>query len=343
MNFKRLIYSIVENLYRKSLKSKYKSDFLKKYNSSNLYKSTDREFNKVKKFWSKYEISPNRKYYEYFGYKDKSFNSKFISEDIIIDYIFRYLNDFNLDKTLKNPEIINLISSNLPKPKIYIKYVNNFYLDGENNFIEEEQIPDILKNIKKSLLISLDRKNIKKKYILDFKNDYQKSLEILNKNMDKHNFILYKLYSGNKILDNFDIDYTRRIRVVSLLVNSDIKLLNTILTFENDAKGEIPSGISYVNICNSGNLDDYIMVNNEFYNIDQNINFNINMNDLYNIVKTLHSRVANQRYMTFEFIIDNDGKLLLVDIDSEYIIDQRLIGPFLGEFTEEILDEVFNK
>lgn len=355
MNFRKLRIKVISminkirfyvNAYKhcKYVKNQIKDGY--------YYEGSDEEYETVVvSYWKKLtggKFIPKKYWYQYFGYKLQKFDPRIIPMDLFQKEIMPYLNEFAFQPTLENKIYFDYIMHDIKKPKIFIKYVNGFLMNGENEFIDFTELENIIKEQKELIIKPIDLEKgtgVKK---LKISENYEESLNEIKRRMDNQEFIIQEFITQSPQISKFNPSSVNTIRVISLLINNRVEILSAILRV--GATGldvdNYDKGGDCRSIDKDGKLDGYLIHRGKISTLDRYGNpvekvEIIGFDKVVKEIKKIHPRIPHLRWIGWDFAIDQNYEPVFIELNGFAGEDQAVCGPIFGDITEEFITELF--
>ena len=332
-----------------------------------IYKSTSAvldlkhpSINEAKKYWRKYNIRLNPKWNAFCASLNTIHSSKYIPENIFINYIMPSLNNLNLARAYADKNMFDFIMQGIKMPKTVLRCMHGKLYNTDYNLLNIGDCPKSLSDKESNCFIkpsiySGEGKNIKKCKIRDGKIFIDDILQNINKliSLYKGDFIIQEGINQSSILSDIYPHSVNFIRSISLRYEDKIVILPTHqLNFANNrnyafytVKGAVSCGVDQ-----DGNMNDFgydhkfnkifehPLTRKPFRNIALP-----NFLDLEKIIVQGHKRLPHFNLVAWDFGLDNlnqyvmiEYNLLIPAINDHQVID----GPIFEKYLDGILDNL---
>lgn len=349
----RLKFIGLERVKRKEIKDiYYKNPLLKEF------RLTDYLSNKIILFWKKLGFKVDIMWHRVFISINGIEDYRYIPEDIFYAFIEPNLNRKDLYYAYVDKNNYDRLFLGVKTPKTILRNINGKYYDVNYERVEFGVICELLKKYSGNYIVkpSLDSGGGKK--VMKLQSNSQKdsidgkcvSFENIE-NIFKRDFLIQENLEQHPILNNIYPFSLNTFRVITLRINNDIHVLQTIMKFgncgayvDNMASGGIACGINNNGRLNQFALDKYYK---KFYkHPDTGSSFeNIQIpqfSSVLNFVKNLHRYLLYFDMASWDVALNKNGNPVLIEVNLMYQgfnLLQAINGPLFGNFTEQVLEE----
>ncbi|MBD5311275.1 MAG: hypothetical protein HDS13_03820 [Bacteroides sp.] len=356
---KNSLKEYILNLHAKRIKKgrvKYWRDLFTKRNSKLQNKDTKllpQELDIIQKFYSKYNLTINPVFHQFYKYCKGTISPEYIPDDLYYTYIDPFFNDWVLAKYLDNKTFYHQLFPTIPQPKTVVYRQNLYWFNSDQEIITEEiAIKTILRYHECFLKQATDSEGGKNIYVITSKDSIQKVNAILKK--ISGDIIVQEGLKQSSILSKLNSSSVNTLRLLTLLrLDGSVKLCSTSLRMGiNGAKVDnASSGGITVGVQKDGTLNSYA------YSADgirydshptSNVKFNSviipNFSEVVEIVKREAKKHPHFRLISWDIALDQDNQPVLIEANLKYgelEFHQLNNGPIFGDDTKTILDEVF--
>lgn len=318
----------------------------------NLPKLSPEEIKEAKSFFKSngYKLK-NTYWHRYYKGINGEFHKNYMPYDIFNPIINARLNQRRHWPALLDKNLTYNLFKEFTQPKYIFQNINGFYyIDGE--IIDLQQVISACKTVNNKMIIkptvgSGAGKMVNAFSIVDTKTTYKNySLEQLFKLYDK-DFIVQEFLQQSELLKSLNPSSLNTLRIVSYLNQDGVHITSSVLrigkpgsTTDNFSTGGLFCGIlSDGNLKGKGYGPDGDVVTKTSTGIvlrDCKIPNYIKVQDM---VKSMHYVVPYFRIISWDIGIDKNDLPVLIEYNTHRQgIDLQIAdGPFLGEFTEQIL------
>lgn len=318
---------------------------------------------------SKAQISEIKNYYSSFGFQNiktswhelcthirGKFHRQYIPEDLFYNFIEPGLNMFDMHPGLTDKNLLNRLFKGVKQPEIIAKNVNGFYLDSSDDSLVEldEVIKNCLNYSKIVIKPSIDSGGGRNVFVINLEEgdsisniaNIKEALKFFDKNFSIQHFI-----KQHKQIDLLNATSLNTIRVMSLLIKNEVKILTCILRIgsegsnvDNISKGGVACSIDL-----NGQLSEkgYLFSTKSVMETSSGIKlegFKVpGFNKLNETIQNLHFQIPYFKLISWDIAINVNGELVLVEynVRSQEILGVQLInGPLFGDCTDMVLSSL---
>ncbi len=305
----------------------------------------------VLSFWSKYGIKAKKIWYDLYCYKDGKYNPHYIPEDIYWTKIYPAYNKVDFRKAYTDKCSYNQLFPYLKQPRTIIRNSNHIFYDGLGNIININKAKSILET-EKSFVIKPAIYSGEGVDILFYDKDENNEIDFISlMKLYKKDYIIQEVASQHETLESIHPNSLNTIRVISFLFKSEVHISSSILRMgvggarlDNFSAGGIACPI-----LPNGRLADKA-INKELKWIRTHPGGKVfsdieipSYDQLLKAIDKAHKRIPHFKIIGWDFSIDKEGEPVFIEYNGAPGLNQVSCGPLFGEFTEEILDEIFSK
>jgi len=316
---------------------------------------TEEEKQQVKAFYKPYF---NAKLTSHQFYKEKTgeFHVDYIPDYIWYGYIDPYFNNWKLDKYIDNKCYYPRMFPNVKMPEIILTRLNGFWLDKYNSVVSLEKAKEVIKNSKSSLFIKMAGSYFGCGGGVKFFNPLETPIETLDSFFSTQDDIVVQIaVAQHKRLSEVNMSSVNTYRLLSMLKrDGSVKILSSVLRMgrdgkkiDNEAAGGLTCGINngYLNAVAYSKYGDCFYEHPDSHLKFEGYQVPSYMEACEMVIKN-HSLIPHFRLVSWDIAIDENGVVLLIEINPAYgalSMHQLNNGPIFGKETKTILDEVFGK
>lgn len=304
-----------------------------------------------KRYYKKMDVSDFRWYQTKLNLK----NIRLIPDIVFHTKIEPSFTDLKSIEAFSNKCYYKLLFQGFKVPYTIAKNINGIYMDDDFRIVSLKDVIQLCRKedeiIIKPAIDSGGGRNIT---FLKMKTENANhKLEAILEHYHK-NFVIQRVLVQQKELTKMNPTSLNTVRVQSFLYQGKVYILSAFLRvgrpssrLDNLLKG----GVS-ISIKENGEFHPVAFDGdgNKFFHLPSGYVFQGNKMPGYDkiveSVKTLHPRFANFGFIGWDIAVDEDSEPVFIEynlIDSCIRNAQLANGPFLGELTDEVLDEVFCK
>ncbi|MFM1538305.1 sugar-transfer associated ATP-grasp domain-containing protein [Helcococcus bovis] len=344
------IARIQEKLRIKKLKASERKWLDHKMETNGYYEGSEEEYNKVvAPFWAKYGMKPDKKWFQYTGYKEQKFDPYMIPDDFYYAELNRYLNDSRYDEFLYNKIYFEYFLPEAKKANTIIKYAHGFYRTNNDELVTKDGAINLLRSFGKVIIKPSDNMKGRGVEVIDFNTDEREALRKIEIKIKSGDFVAQELIKQSEQMNKFNDSSVNTIRPISLIINNEVVILSKILRI--GAKGAVVDNYSNGGksrlIDDEGYLVDYEFVSDKMVNFDDNGNKIqreklIGYDKVETLVKQYHKKFPHLRIIGWDFAIDENYEPVLIELNGYVGDNQREDGRgTFGKYTEQVLDEFY--
>lgn len=306
----------------------------------------------IKNYWQQFGVDINTDYHKWYSSRNEIEDPRYIPEDIFYLDIVPAFNNLEFADGFADKSYYDLLFPEVNKPVTYVKNINGFYYDRNFNPLTEKKALEMCsesnKLIVKPTIDSGGGKGIQLvtgNSVEEIKNNLQEAFTAASEN-----FIVQDFIDQHPMTSALNSTSVNTIRVFSFLRNEGVAILGSHIRTGKAGAFQDHFGIIY-GIDANGQLYDYGIkshAGNKLYSDDLDMDIEQlhipNFDKIIHTIKTEHSKLSHFRLVAWDFAINEDGEPLLVEfnIKAPGINNHQLIdGPLFGEYTDEVLNEVF--
>lgn len=311
----------------------------------------------IKKYWKKYRrIGLNINEYKWFRSKNK-FDKRIIPESIWHSDIEPHFNNVFLEKAFQDKNYYEFLIGKKNSPSTIIHCINGQLLNEKYDAINTNEAMDIVNTqdevICKPSVGSGGGRSIK--FIKE-----AMSLQDINNMIEYYsgNFLIQKIIKQHKFIASFNEDSVNTMRIITFLFKGEVHFIYGELRFVS--KGS--------RLDNSAAGGDWVLINKdgtlqkEFYKydknttdmfVDKNIDLKVNRkmkvpnwDEVLKLVKKTHYRLSHFGIVYWDVTILENETPIIVEynlLDSDAYAYQYGVGPFFGDLTDDVLNEIYLK
>lgn len=352
MNFRKIRIGCIKEINKIRLIAnalKAKRYVSKQVKLGNCYQGSEKEYiDIVLPFWKKYNYKPEKFWFQYFCKLQEKFDPRVIPGDLFQKEIMPYLNDLTYQATLENKIYFDKILYDLNKPKIVFKFINGFLMDGDDKFINRDDMINLLKSYDKVIIKPMDGEKGNGVQILNLSEDFEASLKEIDERLANQQFIVQEVIRQSEQLSKLNPTSVNTIRVISLLIGGRVEILSSIVRV--GAKGSCVDnyhqGGDTRPIDSNGYFKGYLMKPEGFSTEDRDGNTLskdkvLGYEKVIQEIKRVHPRFPHERWIGWDFAIDENHDPVFIELNCFAGENQREDGPSFAHVTEEFLDEFF--
>lgn len=319
--------------------------------SDNVKDLTKAEEEKIYKYWKKYTNDFEIDYHKYYIDRTGKFDERFIPDDLFVGYIDGYLNNRAIEPGVADKNYFDMYLKGFKLPKTYVHLINGIFEDENYNIISKsEAILLLLKQNKitvKPSMASYGGKNVK-----FFEKPTSDDLEKYFQNLPSENLIFQETICQSVETAKLHPESLNTIRIMTLILNNDVKILPSAFRM-GVGKSKVDNasfGGIYCKINNDGTLSNfaYDALGKKFEQHPdgggfEQVKFDF-MDKIQDLVKKAAQRFPHFRLIGWDIAIDENSEPVIIEANltmSGMDVIETICGPLFGEYTEQVLNEVF--
>lgn len=322
---------------------------------------SDKEKASIREYYDPYVKNVPTIYHQIYKGKSGVFYPDYIPEEQYICDITRYLSDRRAASYFDHKCYYPRLFTGIKQPKTIAMRINGIWLDSEYEVADKKKAFNLLLNEKESVYkAACYSEGGAGVAFLSFtdetkKEERAKQIKSVVKSMKHGDLIVQRPVRQYKELSDLHPSSVNTFRIVSLLIDNDVKILSTSLRLGvGDSKVDNgSSGGIYIGVRQDGSLGEIGALDNGDV-IKKHPDTNVRFSDVrltckdvaLNLVKKAHPMIAHFRLVSWDIAIDDKKEAVLIECNlslggSDDV--QVVNGPFFGEWTKQVLDEVYHK
>ena len=300
-------------------------------------------------FWSKYNIKPNKMWYDLYCFKDKDYDPRYIPEDLYWQKIYPSFNRPNFRHAYTDKCSYNRLFPYLKQPRTILKNSNYSFYDGSGKSISFSQAKSILES-EKRFVIKPAIYSGEGVDIFFYEKDNHQDMDI-QKLMESYgsDYIIQDVVTQHEILANIHSASLNTIRVISFLFGGKVHISSSILRMgveglrlDNVSAGGIAcpvksdgrleaKGINKLSQWTERHPGGTIFSEIKIPSYDRVISS----------IRRAHMDTPHFRIIGWDFAIDEVGDPVFIEYNGAPGMNQVSCGPLFGDLTEPVLDAIF--
>lgn len=354
-NVKKSVSNILDftELYiiNKAVAYRYKLEVKKKIKS---IKPIDYDYKmECLQYWNKYTKKVKLYWHQYYSHITGVKDVRYIPDNLYFTYIDQYFNNRKLCWGVNDKNYYNIWFPDTKQPSTIIRKINNVFYDADYRIITLHTALNICKKYNDFIIKPTIDNGAGQGIIFFSKEKNQDSLEsLLNGKTLGRNFIVQELVEQHECLSDIHKQSLNTLRIISLIINGEIKILSSILRMgvgnnrvDNGNMGGIACGILENGQLKSVAFD---LKGNKYSQHPQGFLFEDCIIPSYDkvllMVKQQHEKLAHFRLVSWDIAIDSNANPVLIEANMRnggIKYHQYCNGPLFGDYTDEVLNEVF--
>ncbi|MCQ2307192.1 MAG: hypothetical protein MJ000_06480 [Bacteroidales bacterium] len=328
---------------------------MKKY-VRNMPKLTSEQKKAVREFWNPY-CRVDTDWVRFYSFINGKFDPRYIPNDLQYTKIDQHFNNRKLGYGFNDKNYYSLIFPDIKQPETVIRKIGGLLFDEYYRQIDIEKAESLLvmrpEVIVKPSQESGGGRDIK---FYDTKADIEELKKVLCDKREK-NLIIQDIFKQHHELAKMHPKSVNTIRIFTLMMEDGVHiLLASLKVGVNDNRTD--------NFCANSSIVAGIKENGElmdraFLNECSNQTTNKHpqgmllsevkipsFDKMLDTAKKAAQYIGNFRLVGWDFSVDEDGDIVLIEANMRkggIIPNQFAHGPFFGELTEKVLNEVFGR
>lgn len=319
--------------------------------SKNVKELSKQQEKEIYKYWSKFTNDFDIAYHRYYIDRTGKFDVRFIPDDIFAGYIDGYLNNRAIEPGIADKNYFDMYLRGFRMPKTYVHLINGIYEDESYNIISKEKALDILSE-KEKITVKPSMSSYGGKNVFFFENATRDEIERYVNDAPCQNLIFQETIKQSSKTAKLHPESLNTIRIMTLILDNDVKILPCSFRMgvgksrvDNASNGGI-----YCKINDDGTLSGvaYNTLGEKFISHPDGGEFNHVrfdfMDKIKHLVKKAAERFPHFRLIGWDIAIDENDEPMIIEANltmSSLDVIETVCGPLFGEYTEQVLNEVF--
>lgn len=319
--------------------------------SKNIKQLTKEQEDEIYKYWSKYTDDFDIAYHRYYIDKTGIFDVRFIPDDLFAGYIDGYLNNRSIEPGIADKNYFDIYLRGFKMPKTYIRLINGIYEDNDYKIISKEEALNILCRQRK-ITVKPSMASYGGKNVSFFDNATKDEINEYLNNLPCQNLIFQETIKQSEKTAKLHPESLNTIRIMTLILDNDVKILpcSFRMGIGKSKVDNASNGGIYCKINDDGTLSNvaYNTLGEKFTSHPNGgefaqIKFDF-MDKVKKLVKEAAQRFPHFRLIGWDIAIDENDEPLIIEANltmSSLDVIETVCGPVFGEYTEQVLHEVF--
>lgn len=294
----------------------------------------------------------NIRWHQYYYSINGVFTPRYVPLGLYYATILPMLNDRSMTKAYADKNFTERLFPDVLQPKSIVKNINGFYYNGMEA-ISEKQAIDMCSNLPdaviKQAVESAQGKSVIRFSSFEGKTTHNNSSigELFYKY--KKNFIVQQVVTQHPELSRLNPTSLNTIRLTTFRRENEVVVLTSLLRMgrKGASVDNVSVGGVFCEIDGSGRLKSPaygINPTGVYEENDFGVKYDGILIPLFEQVveeaKCLHMTLPYTRIIGWDFSINDEGKIVLIELNLHSPGVYQLIGPALGAYTDEILNMV---
>lgn len=310
----------------------------------------------VRKFWKPY-CRVDMDWFRYYAYTTGRFDPRYIPEDLQHTKIDQHFNNRKLGYGFNDKNNYSMIFRDIKQPKTVVRKIGSLLYDEDYRLLDIEKAETLL-SMRPEVIVKPSQetgggRNIK---IYNTKADVGELRKRLLDQNDRH-FIVQDIVKQHFELAKMHPQSLNTVRVYTLLLEDGVHILPVAMRMgANDSRIDNVSAKSgiIVGVKENGDLMEFAYFDMFSSKTTDRHPQGMPLREIkvpffdrmIETAKRTAQYTGNFRMLGLDFSVDEDGEIVLIEANmrkGDTIPLQRMFGPFFGELTERVLDEVFGR
>lgn len=321
--------------------------------SKDVKELTAEEEEKIYNYWKKYTNDFQIDYHKYYIDRTGKFDEKFIPDDLFVAYIDGYLNNRAIEPGIADKNYFDLYLKGFKLPETYVHLINGIFEDNNYNIITKEQAKNILYQ-KKKIVVKPSMASYGGRDVVILENCTKEEIDYFMDNLNSDNLIFQEAINQSLETGKLHTKSLNTIRIMTLILNDEVKILPSAFRMGvGDSKVDNASfGGIYCKINEDGTLSNfaYDALGKKFEKHPDggeftSVHFDF-MDDVKKMVIEAAQRFPHFRLIGWDIAINNKNEPVIIEANltmSGMDVIETICGPLFGEYTDQVLEEVFLK
>ena len=307
---------------------------------------TTEEKRSIYDYWIKYGVRPDYSTFQWYFSVNDIIDPRYISEGVYTNYIWTVLNDMSRCKGLNDKNLLDLFYYDAKMPQTVFHNINGQILSDKYQIIDLERAFQLAEQEDKVVIkpavdscqgngiICVSGKDIRNA-IKQYTSDY----------------IVQKVIQQHPTFSALNDSSVNVVRMTSLLIDDEVYILDSIIRVGAPGSFTDHKNVA-IGINQDGSLKEYgyTVKGKKVAKLANGYSISgcklYGYSEMVETVKKLHPRTPQARLIGWDLTTDIDGNVVIIEANMDFPgigRGQDCNGPFFGEYTDRVLDIVFNK
>lgn len=320
-------------------------------------------------YWEKYNIIPDKFWFEFYGSKNHVSNPSFIPGDIYYNDLIPYLNNMEFARATADKCFLDQRFLSVKMPVTVCKCMSGLFYDSNMDPISEENAVKLCLAFQGEMIIKPSIYSCSSRNTLSIDPEMMddKKMQAVFQRLGT-NFIVQGRVKQHNNLALLNPDTVNTIRIHSLLLNDEVYIPGAWIRVgaRGESVVEVGSGGYYCDILDDNRLadtayrvdviayfDEKGFETREHILIPTSDRMGGKYKETYRIpsldkirdkVRELHYMIPHLRYVGWDFTVDENGDPILFEfnVSPDALIAQLVTGkPMFGDRTDWVLDDFY--
>ncbi|NLX63192.1 MAG: hexapeptide transferase [Clostridiaceae bacterium] len=303
----------------------------------------------VLSFWRKYNIRPDKMWYDLYCFKDNKYDPRYIPEDLYWQKIYPAFNRPGFRHAYTDKCSYGRLFPYLKQPRTILKNSNHCFYDGSGRIISFSQAKSLLESEKrfviKPAIYSGEGVNV-----FFYDKDSCPNMDI-QKLMESYgtDYIVQEVITQHEILAAIHPSSLNTIRVISFLFGGEVHISSSILRMGvgGSRLDNVSAGGLACPIQPDGRLEDKAMDKLSRWTekhpggtVFSEIKIP-SYDRIISLIRRAHLDTPHFRIIGWDFAVDEAGDPVFIEYNGAPGMNQVSCGPLFGDITEAVLDTIF--
>ncbi len=321
--------------------------------SNNVKELSEEQKSQIYDYWKQFTKDFDITYHRYYIDRTGNFDVRFIPDDIFAGYIDGYLNNRAIEPGIADKNYFDMYLKGFKMPKTFVHLINGIYEDESYNIISKEKAIEILSK-QNRITVKPSMTSYGGKNVFFFENPGSNEIIQYMDNLPCPNLIFQETVNQSSVTAKLHPTSLNTIRIMTLVLDEEIKILPSVFRIGvgSSKVDNASSGGIYCKINEDGTLSSYAFdaLGNRYNKHPdggkfESIRFNF-MDKVENLVKSAAQRFPHFRLVGWDVAINQDDEPVIIEANltmSSIDLIETACGPIFGEYTDQVLNEVFCK
>lgn len=327
----------------------------KKYRSVKFDKSFHQAYKEtILPFWARFGIKPKKHWYKHYYTMTGTMDPRYIPDDIHQRYIVPHFDNSIYMRSMEDKNLHTLLFPDINRPETVFKQVDGLYCNDDFSLISREE--------------AFSRLESDGNYIIKPTTDTGMGMDIqffagipsadaLSKLLAPYktnDYIIQRIVKQHPALADYNASSVNTIRIVTLVFQGKPHILSSILRIGHAGSrvDNVSQGGYQAIIRPDGTLDKSAITyqGGKPVQVEQTDDgkpfkgFAVPAwENIRDTALALAEKLPHLRFIGWDFAIDENGEVVLIEFNCQIGQNQGNCGPTFGDLTNEVLADVFHK
>lgn len=303
----------------------------------------------VLSFWSKYNIKPNKMWYDLYCFKNEQYDPRYIPEDLYWQKIYPAFNKPSFRHAYTDKCFYNQLFPYIKQPRTILRNSNHSFYDGSGKIISFNQAKSLLESetrfVIKPAIYSGEGIDI---FFYEKDDCHDMDFQIMMESYGS-DYIVQEVITQHEVLANIHPSSLNTIRVISFLFGGEVHISSSILRMgvggsrlDNVSAGGLACPVKPDGRLENKAMDKLSQWTERHPGGAVFSEIKIPSYDrVISLIKRAHKDIPYFRIIGWDFAIDEVGDPVFIEYNGAPGMNQVSCGPLFGDLTEPVLDEIF--